>query len=1176
MSGAGVRTDRGLASVPILLHLVQRDEYRGRPVELEQALAAGTMPGIDAAELPLLAAATALNVGAAKRALRTLEAQTYVPGSDAAIVADALVNLGQTLDRNWFPGGAGAVLEEGDIGRIAGAPPATASEVPAVQLLVTVTCDLAAMVPVWRNIVENARRSGQPAPVATILAQVESVGERITQFGVPGAVAYVALVHADLLWRAGQWQAVSDRHAWAFQTYQAANDVTGVGACWLTKGDWSAAPLSHPDLLGLSLDAPTNQGGAVVEPDPASARTSYEQARTCFEAGGAGRGLAAVELRLAYLDAQTEEWASADGHLGRAVALAHQSGDPSLERLAAVHRAIAALAADGPVDPTAVGGEVARWAQEDGSYSYARGLARLCLAVARQLREKGEVLRARPPLRVADAINTGIGAVLEPALVSGEFAQLYGGANYRRAMLVLTELELESKIAAVSSPAEDPLVWLSLVDASMQANLNAIQLRDPDAIERTAKRLERVAGLAPAGSAGGPEWSPVAVTTPVVDSTVAQAHVLAPLYRGTQARDDGRADDAERLFDEAQHAADALGPDGGLLGLVVLATRRRRDEGLQLAHTLVSAGQVPPDFAAELFQRLGAPKDAKTEFAKVDAMGPQAPSPRPWEALALPAEIHQSLGESLDAVTLSTKGVELFEEHLARLSRDVLRLSAMDDLTVVSLYTTAVRGELDRNADDSMDSSFRMSDRCRGIALADIFASDRAAGKRADVVDAMRSWHREGVRLASLFEQIRWNGADDARRVGTKIAEAERALDDAEAKLDAVAPKLLRERRQPPPTPSLEEIQSLLRAETVLLQYHFFEDELVAWAVTPSAVRATRQPGLTGLAGEVRRFQRACSDLASTSDERAALARHLSEVAIEPFAGELRDHSRVVVVPHTRIGLLPFHLLPFDGDVLGAERVVSYLPASSVAPRWQGHASPRLGADAAIVGDPAYARDRGLQRLRGARVEATAVARLLGAPALIDDAASAEAVSARIAGAHTAHLATHGLVPEASPNSAQLALAGDESLTIADLMGLDTDLDLAVLSACDTGRGSATAGGDVIGLTRALLGAGARDVVVSLWPVDDVAGCLTMVDFYRELLESGDVTQSLAAAQARVRADSVAERPARFDALRDDGESTGSGELTAAREWGGAATRRPATVDPAHPYFWGPFVHIGL
>jgi len=84
-----------------------------------------------------------------------------------------------------------------------------------------------------------------------------------------------------------------------------------------------------------------------------------------------------------------------------------------------------------------------------------------------------------------------------------------------------------------------------------------------------------------------------------------------------------------------------------------------------------------------------------------------------------------------------------------------------------------------------------------------------------------------------------------------------------------------------------------------------------------------------------------------------------------------------------------------------------------------------------------------------------------------------------------------------------------------------------------------------------------------------------MVDFYEELLKSGDVTQSLAAAQARVRTDSIAERQTRFEALRDDDDAS-TGEVGATREWGGAVARPAATVDPAHPYFWGPFVHIGL
>jgi CHAT domain-containing protein len=98
-----------------------------------------------------------------------------------------------------------------------------------------------------------------------------------------------------------------------------------------------------------------------------------------------------------------------------------------------------------------------------------------------------------------------------------------------------------------------------------------------------------------------------------------------------------------------------------------------------------------------------------------------------------------------------------------------------------------------------------------------------------------------------------------------------------------------------------------------------------------------------------------------------------------------------------------------------------------------------------------------------------------------------------------------GVVPE--PSSDGILMAEE----IAEL-NLDGTW-LVVLSACDSGVGVSRSGEGVLGLQRAFLVAGARNVVMTLWPVHDQHCAEFMEQFYREVLKLRDAPAALAQAQ---------------------------------------------------------------
>ena len=193
--------------------------------------------------------------------------------------------------------------------------------------------------------------------------------------------------------------------------------------------------------------------------------------------------------------------------------------------------------------------------------------------------------------------------------------------------------------------------------------------------------------------------------------------------------------------------------------------------------------------------------------------------------------------------------------------------------------------------------------------------------------------------------------------------------------------------------------------------------------------------------------------------------------------------------------------------------------------------------DILIVGNPEMPKYRfrpdkpaaPLDPLPGSEREANAIASMFSVSALIGKDASESVVKQRMQTAPVIHMATHGLLEADNVFTrnylSSMALAADEQsdgfLTVREVMEMELDAELAVLSACDSGRGKITGDG-VVGLSRAYLTAGVPTVVVSLWPVSDQATAYMMVQFYAALGKGQSKAAALRTAMLATRAQAPA------------------------------------------------------
>ena len=434
------------------------------------------------------------------------------------------------------------------------------------------------------------------------------------------------------------------------------------------------------------------------------------------------------------------------------------------------------------------------------------------------------------------------------------------------------------------------------------------------------------------------------------------------------------------------------------------------------------------------------------------------------------------------------------------------------------------------------------AERIKGRVLLDVMRNGRIGDDQSiDEKERLEEQRLNGeaVSINSELRTERARQPSDKARIKSlenRLDKARTAYESFQTLLYAAHPQVRLKRGELSGFNLDEASKVLLDTNTAILEYVSTEEATYLFALSKSRINGSEvidlrvfpiNVGRKLLGERVEHFR---GRVLKRLPDFAIVGRELYNLLIAPAEATLKGKSTVCIVPDGALWDLPFQVLMSGaGRYLLEDLAIYYSPSLQVlkeiktkATNLNPPASQRNGSldkseneQLFAMGNPTVAqgtlaaqrpmRDDTFRPLPDAEVELQTIARIYGQEKckIYTGSNALEETFKREAGQYRMiHLASHAVLDNSDPLYSYILLASNEAskedglLEARELIDMNLNAEMVVLSACETGGGAIRQGEGLVGMTWALFLSGVPTTLASQWKIPSYATARLMPSFY--------------------------------------------------------------------------------